>query len=112
MSKNTVKAIPVEIILASTFDDTLLPMNAPGGLPKACFSLHVLNDSDQDIIVSFDGVTNQIIILANTERELSFQNFSRPNNQVALMAKGTIIYVRAPVGTGAVTVSGFYQQEN
>lgn len=109
MPKNTVQAIPIALINAATFAGAYLPIN-PGGLPEACFSLRILNDSDQNIVISFDGVTDHFVMLDNSVIELPFQNFSQPNNQTCLMALGTVVYVKANVGTGAVTLSGFYQQ--
>jgi hypothetical protein len=108
MPKNIVKAIPIAVVDAATFAGTYVPIN-PLGLPEACFSLRILNDSDQNLVISFDGIVDNFIMLDNTEIFLPFQNFSSPNNHVCQMPVGTKIYVKALAGTGFVSLSGFYQ---
>lgn len=106
--KNKVQAITASVINVNTFTGIFLPIN-PAGLPEACFSLHIVNDSDQKIAISFDGINEQVIMIEDSEREFSFQNFSQPNNQVCLMPAGTVVWVKGLVGTGFVSLSGFYQ---
>lgn len=106
--KNIVKAIPLTSINSTTFFGAYLPIN-PTGLPQACFLIRIYNNSGVDVTISYDGSTDNDIIPHGTSEQLNFQTNSQPNNQVALLAKGTIVYVRGTVSTGLVYLAGYYQ---
>lgn len=108
--KNSIAAIPY-----ATFDTATLTANFQlvngTGLAKACFLLRLINTSGVDIIISYDGVTNHDLISSASINTLPFQSNSQPQNNMALMALGTQIWVkqRTAAGAGAFVVAGYYQ---
>lgn len=107
--KNKIAAIEV-----TSFDAALLagymPIN-PGGLTEACFLIRIINNSDEDIDISYDGITDHDFLPMGETLEISFQNNSQPNNNVALIAKGTIVYVAGSGGSGTIYLAGYYSPQ-
>lgn len=80
------------------------------GLSHSCFKIRITNESNIDVGISFDGVSTNDIILADSVYVLDLQMNSQPTGNVALMAKGTKVYVIAPApGVGDVWLAGYYQ---
>lgn len=107
--KNSVAAIPM-----ATFDTANLTANFQlmnTGLAQACFLLRFCNSSGVDVIISYDGATNHDLISANSVNTLPFQSNNQPQNNTALMAAKTKVWVkqRTAAGAGALTLSGYYQ---
>lgn len=108
MSKNSVKAIPL-----SSFNTTGLTTSFQvidsAGLDEACFFIRITNDSNIDVIVSFDGVNEAEYVPTLTRFELPSQTNASPAGYVALMQKGQKLYVKGTGdGTGSVYLSGYY----
>lgn len=104
-----IKAIPMVTFDTATLAGAYLPIN-PAGLPQACSSVTVRNDSNRVLAISYDGVT-QHDILPDGEI-LGFmpaQILSQPTNNRCLWPKGLRIYVSAAAGIGNVYLTGFYQ---
>lgn len=79
------------------------------GLPQAIFMLRIVNESNRDLSISYDGTTDNDFVLANSTTQLSFQTNSRPGNKIAQLPKGTDIYVKGTAGgTGFVYIIGYY----
>jgi len=109
MSKNSVRAIELTAINASTFNSTYLPIN-PNGLDKACSIIKIDNDTDREILISYDGTTDHDYARAGDILWLPFQANSDPNGNVSKMAEGTVVYVVGIAGgSGIVYLSGYYQ---
>lgn len=110
--KNIVQAIPM-----STFGGGALlpgvyqPIN-PGGLPQACFLIRIVNNTDEEISISYDGTTGHDTLQANTYEQLNFQTNSNVYSSWALMPKGTVVYVEGDVATGNVYLVGYFQPLN
>jgi hypothetical protein len=85
-------------------------INAPNGIPEACFSIVFSNNSNTNVIISYDGVTDHDIVLANSVIGFPIQTNAQPPNWRALLAKGTQFYVRGIAGVGTFFVSGYYQE--
>lgn len=106
--KNSVQALELRSFnvagLLAGFQTVYTP-----GLDHPCFMLRFINDSNTDVIVSYDGVIDHEYVLLGTDLTLSFQTNSQPNNKAALMAKGTQIYVRGAAGVGSFIVVGYFQ---
>lgn len=78
------------------------------GLPFPCFFVRIVNASNQAITVSYDGVTDQEYIAANTSLDLPLQSNAQPNNKVCLIPAFTEIFVRGTAGVGTIALSGYY----
>jgi hypothetical protein len=105
--KNTVSAIPLGAIAANTFTGAYQLI---GGLPQACFMLRFINNTSEDVIISYDGVNDNDVVIHDTTTQIPVQTNSQPNNFTCLFAKGLTIYVKAANGTGEFYVAGYYQQ--
>ena len=106
--KNSVTAVPLASINANTLG-AYQPLNA-GGLPQACFMIAIINGSNTDIVVSYNGTTDHDYVQAEHERVIQAQNNAQPNNFVAHFKKGTTVYVKAAgAGVGSINLAGYYQ---
>lgn len=106
--KNSVKAIPLTNIASSSVSSSYAAINA-SGLPQACIIIRINNASNKDITVSYDGVNDHEYVLANNFVTFEFQTNSQPNNFIANMAAGTVVWVKGTGGTGNIYLSGYYQ---
>jgi hypothetical protein len=107
--KNIVLPIVMTNINSTTVIATYLPIN-PTGLPHACFMIRIINASNAAITISYDGTNDHDFLAANTSTpELEFQTNSQPNNLIAKLAQGTIVYVKGTAGVGNVYLTGWYQ---
>lgn len=100
--KNSVAAIPLgTVVIGAAYQ-------AFAVLPKACFFVRIINASNAQVVVSYDGINDNDVVLASGVLELNAQTNSQPNNFIANVAKGSIIYVKG-AGAGNVYLAGYYQ---
>lgn len=107
MAQSRVKAAILAVFNAAGLGANYLPLN-PGGLPGACFKIRITNDSNADVTISFNGVDDNEISIATTIIELDFQNNAQPNSYLALLPKGTEIFVKGGAGVGNIYLSAYY----
>lgn len=107
---NQIKPIPMTSIESTTVTVTYAVINA-NGLPFGCCILSIVNNSDEDVTVSYDGTTDHDYIPTMTDRNLYFQTNGQPNNSVARLPAGTRVYVKGTTGTGFVYLVGWYQPQ-
>jgi hypothetical protein len=81
-----------------------------GGLAQSCSILRIVNDSNQAITVSYDGVTDQDYVAANTSLQLYFQTNAQPDTGRALLARGTVVSVKGTAGVGTIKLIGYFQK--
>lgn len=112
MPKNIVKAIPLGTFDAAALTANYQPIYA-GGLPHALSLLRIINKSDTDIVISYDGITDNDFITVGTTFILPAQMSSQPNNQVMQIPAGSMLSVRHDkvAGVGTIYVSGYYNPE-
>lgn len=102
-------------VALATFDTATLTGNyqlvSAAGLPRACFFLRLINSSNVDVIISYDGVTDHDVILGQSINPYPFQSLGQPQNNVALIPRGTKIWVkqRTAAGAGSFSIAGYYQ---
>jgi hypothetical protein len=108
MAKNCVKAITMTALDTATLASAYKAINS-AGLSESCILLHITNDSDTDLTVSYDGTTAHDYVRAGTRMDLNLQTNALPNGKVSQFAKGTVVYVKSAAGTGSVYLSGYYQ---
>ena len=106
--KNTIQAIPMTTIDSATLTDVYQPINI-GGLPNSCFQLRMVNASDVEVTVSYDGVTDNEILLATSINVIPSIHATSPNNFPVAFPKGMVVYVKGTAGTGDIFISGYYQ---
>lgn len=106
--KNSVAAIPLKSIDSATFTGAYQLINT-GGTPNACFFLSIINNSNKDITVSYDGTTDHDFVGTLKTRDLPVQTNSQPNNKTALFSVGTKVWVKGAAGAGLVYISGYFQ---
>lgn len=107
MAINAIRAIPL-----SSFDTNTLTGNydvLTSGLPQACFLLRIVNDSNRDITISYDGATSHDYVVAGTHVEYNAQANNQPSAHVSLFQKGQAIHIMGTVGgTGYIYLAGYY----
>lgn len=110
--KNNVLAIPLSSFDTSGLSTSYQAINA-GGLDNPCFLIRIVNNSNTDITISYDGVTDNEFVPTKTSIPINFQANSQPQAQSAILRKGTIVWVKgAGVSTGLIYVSGYYTPQH
>ncbi len=107
MAQNSVKALALNSILSSAVTALYVPING-SGFANAPFFIRIINASNMAITISYDGVTDNEYIPANSVFELPSQANAQPGAQVALFPKNTIVYIKGTAGTGNIYLSGYY----
>lgn len=107
MAQNTVKAIPLTTILSAALP-AAYPAVPQVTLPNAIFFLRIVNNTNQHIHISFDGVTDHEYVIKDQVFEINTQTNSLPNNKVGLFATRETIFIKGAGGGTGVTISGYY----
>ena len=116
IQKNYVQSIVLRSVdsatLAADTWDVITEAGAGVKLEASCFLIRITNDSNKDVIISFDGSNEHEIVLAASSLELNFQTNSSPAAQVSKLRKGSSVYARGTAGTGLIYLSGYYNAGN
>lgn len=110
---NSIKAMPMITVDISTLNDLTYTEVTSGGLPEALSSMRFLNDSNINIKMSYDGITDHDIIASlSANYAITPQLFATPANYVAAFAKGTKIYLKLTnmPGFSNLYIIGYYQK--
>ncbi len=110
MNKTRISAIPLTIIDSVDMPLAYIPGDpeSEAVLPQACVFIRIVNNSNQPVFISYDGITDNEYVPSGTQFNFPIQSVSVPVNNLALMAKDTNINFRGTNGTGTITVSGYY----
>lgn len=109
--KNVVQAIPLTSFDTASLTTSFQVLNSTG-LTAACFLIRLVNNSDKDITISYNGTDAAEFIRKGSDLPLNAQTNSQPNNKVALFPLGQKIYVKgASSGTGLIYLSGYFQPQ-
>ncbi len=100
--------LPLELSSVAGADFTV-GYGALGTLTKPCVFIRVINNSDQDITISYDGATDHDFVPSDSVFEFSVQALKGATNYAAVLPQGTTIYLKGSVATGAAYLSGYYQ---
>lgn len=107
MSRNSIKAIPLTSIAAASIGG-YAALN-PNGLPNACLYLRIVNNTDVDVTVSYDGTTDNDFVRKGSDFIVAGQNNGQPQNFVAQFPIGMKVYIKGSAGsTGSVYLAGYY----
>jgi hypothetical protein len=109
--KNRVLPIPLSSIDSFSFTGAYQLVSGAAGVTHPCIIIRIVNNSDKDVTVSYDGTNDHDYIPTKTVRDIQFQTNSQPQNNMCSLAQGTKIYVKGAAGTGFVFLSGFYQPQ-
>lgn len=109
-AQSKISAIPLTTFSSASVSGSYQAINS-GGLPKACSIVYIVNNSNQPITVSYDGINDHDYVRAGSDRELLIQTNAQPNVFLALMAQGTVVYIKGTAGTGTIALAGYYQQQ-
>ena len=105
---NKVAPIVMTSIDSATFTGNYQLLSGPAGIAQALIMMQISNDSDENITISYDGVNDNDFLLAGLDRELQFQTNSSEPGKVAMLPKGTKVYVKGTAGSGSVYLAGWY----
>ena len=107
--QNKIKAIPLKSLASTGFSSTYALVTAASGIPNPCLMLKIVNNSDQDVTVSYDGTNDHDFVPKATVTELKPGDVNQPNNYSILWAQGTQVWVKGSAGmAGSVYLSGYY----
>lgn len=108
--RNSISPVVLTSINSGTFTGNYQVINATG-LPYACFMIRIINNSDRDVTVSFDGTNDNDFVQDTQSIQIESQTNSQPNNFTCLFPKGTKVYVKGLAGgTGLVYLAGYAQR--
>ena len=110
MAKNAILPIEMESINSAALTGGFDAIN-PNGLEHSCFMLRVINDSDTDVTISFDGVVDHDYLPAGELLQIDVQPNLQRGGSTAGIRQGTVIYVLGAAGTGLIYVTGYYRSE-
>lgn len=108
MFKNSVTAQVLTSRSSATMTGSFVLL---GTLSEAAFLLRITNDSDKNVIVSFDGINDQDIVLDGQTIEIYSQANAQPNNWVAQFPKGRKVFIKSAAGTGNIYLTTYYQEK-
>jgi len=107
---NNFNAIPLTTFDTSGLTGSYATLNGTG-IEQPVKILKVINKSDTDITISYDGTTDQDIVSAGDAFIIDVQ----ANNETGggrrgylRLSKGQIIYGKGSAGTGNVYIIGYY----
>lgn len=84
-----------------------------GGITEPCIMMRITNAYSDDVFISYDGSHIHEFIPAGKSILVNFQTNSSPNNDIAKISKGTIVYAQGnPKKDGYVFVAGYYNVTN
>lgn len=105
---NFINHAEIASIDSATFTGNLQAINS-SGLPNSCSIIRIVNNSDRDVTISFDGTTNHDFLPDGGTYELNLLSGKLPNDYGLRLRQGTVIYVSGLAGgTGLVYLSGYY----
>jgi len=107
MANNKIKALELASFNTTGLSGTYQVINSDG-LQHPCVILRIVNDSNQDVTVSFDGSTDNDFVPTGTSLVLNGQSNALPNSFVANFSQGTKVYVKGSTGTGSIYLAGYY----
>lgn len=104
MQKNRVLAIEMTDVDSGTLGAAYVPINT-NGLDESCFMIRIINDTTNDITVSFNGVTDNEYVRSGETLQL----YAVPSGDRSEFGKGSVVYAKGTAGNGTVYLSGYYK---
>jgi hypothetical protein len=104
--RNLIRALEMTNFNAANLSGVYQPINAKG-CEKAVLLMRVINTSNTDIFVSYNGITNNDFVSKNSILELNFSPLSHIREIGVQIPQGTIAYVKGRVGIGQIYLVGY-----
>lgn len=82
-----------------------------GGFPAPLSLLRIINASNTNVLISFDGQFDHDFIIAGQTLEIYAQALRQPSSEVSKLRANTEVYVRGAAGIGHIYVAGYYLPE-
>jgi hypothetical protein len=98
--------MPLQSIDGSTISVTYSPLGGP--LPEEARILKIVNVSNQDVTVSWDGVHDHDYIPSDSFTIYDFTTNKSRDTQISVAQKGTQLYVKGPTSTGFIFLVTFF----
>jgi hypothetical protein len=109
--KNCIKADAVSAFNSTGLSTSYQALNA-SGFSGPTVLMRIYNASNRDITISYDGTHDHDFVPTTQWLTLNFQTNAAPNNYVAMMKKGTIVYLKgASAGTGLIYLATYYLEQ-
>src|SRR5208337_3679966 len=108
MPINRIQAIELGTFNSASLTANFQPIYA-NGLSHSLAYLRIVNKSNVDIIISYDGITSNDYIVAGDTFILPAQLMSQPRNQVSNIAAGSLLSIKqaTAAGVGLIYISGY-----
>ena len=106
MNKNTVKA---EEMVSKTSASMTANFAVVGVSDHALFLLRIINATNEDISISYDGLNAHEYLIAGQTLQINTQQNALPNGNVALFKNDFTVWVKGTAGAGNVYLAGYYQ---
>lgn len=74
--------------------------------------LRIINNSTEDVIISYDGVNGHDVVQKGTVFQLPVSALSLSVNYSVSLPAGLNIYVTGSAGTGDIIICAYYQPSN
>jgi len=112
MAKNAILPIEMESFNSAALSGvgTFDALN-PDGLDHSVFLLRIINDSDTDILISYDGVVDHDYVPAGDILQVDLQPNTQIGTSTAGIRQGTVVYAEGTAGTGLIYVAGYYRAD-
>lgn len=111
MALSSVKPLKLATFSSASLSGTYQVINT-NGFAKPPFYIRINNGGSTAITISFNGVDDHEYLQTLQAWELSSQQNAAPNNWVCKWPVGTKVYVKGTAGTGTISLSGYYQDNN
>lgn len=106
-NQNRVNAAALTSIDSAGFTGSYQVINS-SGLPYPCFLVRLINDSDRDVTISYDGATDNDYLRSGETLQFPAQSNAGPSSWESIFSKGTKVYVKGSAGTGLVYLAAYY----
>ncbi len=111
---NAIFPIPLTSFDTTALNTTFKAINSTG-TTEPCFLIRIVNDSDADITISYDGSNDHDFLRTGKTLQLPLQTNAQPNNMMAKLRRGTTVWIKgsgqAGFASGLVYLSGYYQNQ-
>jgi len=105
---NYVGFLPLQSFNSTGLTTSFKAINASGFTEPVSYA-HIVNDSNKDIEISFDGINSHVWIAAGEPWERTFQDSAQPKGNLKLVREGTIVYVKSTgSGSGYIYLESSY----
>jgi hypothetical protein len=112
-SKIAIKAIPMSSVASTALTGSFQVLSPAIGAP--CHMIKIINNSDEDVFVSFDynpnvasKVANDFVPKGTVALIPPYQGY--PNTNSALWSSSNPVYILGSTGmTGSIYLAGYYQ---